>query len=446
MNNNLKIKAGFVLFFSLLLTGINAWAQNTNSSAEVLSNDSLSLKAVIEQIVRNHPTVKSAEEALKSAGARIDLAKTGYLPQVDLTANLSNIGPVIKLTIPDYGTFKLYPDNNYSTAINYRQVIYDFGRTRQNIEIEEENKIIGEQTLEQVRQRMSLTAINIYYTIVFLQEAVRIKDEQLATLGAHLRFIETMKATGAATDYQVLSTRVRISMAESQKSDLQTSLTIQQAFMSSLLGNDKMRPVVREELNITVPAAGRDSLIGFAFRNRNEILISQQRETIAGLKYQYIKSQNKPVVNFMATGGLRNGYIPDQMAIKPNYTIGIGFSVPLFDGMRTKYNLIQAQSGISAANLESENTKRNIKSEVQEAEAIIASTSQKVSQFNLQLEQAIKAYSLAETNFRAGTITNLELFDANTTVSESRLMLLKARIDYASNIYRLKAALGERLY
>jgi outer membrane protein TolC len=58
----------------------------------------------------------------------------------------------------------------------------------------------------------------------------------------------------------------------------------------------------------------------------------------------------------------------------------------------------------------------------------------------------LKAYSLAATSFRAGTITNLELLDANTAVSESRLMLLKARIDYAASIYRLKAAVGEKLY
>jgi outer membrane protein TolC len=114
--------------------------------------------------------------------------------------------------------------------------------------------------------------------------------------------------------------------------------------------------------------------------------------------------------------------------------------------MKTKYNLLQAESAISLANLETENTKRNITSEVREAEAYIVSAYQKVSQFSLQLEQAIKAYSLAETSFRAGTVTNLELLDTNTTVSESRLMLLKARIDYAASIYRYKAVLGEKLY
>jgi outer membrane protein TolC len=446
MNNIIKISPGYKLLYALLFISANTYGQEYRNPSANSFADSLTLKSVIEDIVTNHPTVKSAEEALKNADARIGFAKTGYYPQVDLAANVANIGPVIKLTIPDYGTFKLYPNNSYSAAVNYRQVIYDFGRTRQSIEIETENKVIGEHTLEQVRQQMSLAAVTNFYTIAYLQEAVRIKDEQLATLQAHLKYVETMKSTGAATDYQILSTKVRISAAEGQKVDLLTSLEIQQDYMGSLLGKDDLKPVVKKELKVTPPETMKDSLMSFAFLNRNEVFINQQRASLAGLKYQLVKAMDKPVINFFASGGLKNGYIPDLEAIRPNYTVGIGISVPLFDGMKTKYNLLQTESAINMVNLEAENIKRNITSEVKEAEAYMVSALQKVSQFTLQLEQAVKAFELAETSFRAGTITNLELLDANTSVSESKLMLLKARIDYAASIYRLKAALGEKLY
>ena len=446
MNNIIKTRPYYKILFALLFISTIIYGQEYRNPSANPFPDSLTLRSVIKEIVMNHPTVKSAEEALRNADARIGFAKTGYYPQVDMNANFANIGPVIKLTIPDLGTFKLYPDNNYSAAINYRQVIYDFGRTRQSIEIETENKIIGEQALEQVRQQMSLAAINNFYSIGYLQEAVRIKDEQLATLQAHLKYVETMKSTGAATDYQILSTKVRISAAESQKVDLLTSLDIQQAYMSSLLGKDDLKPVVSKELNVAAPETIKDSIISFAFHNRNEVLINQQKALLAGLKYQLLKTMNKPVINFQASGGLKNGYIPDLAAIKPNYTVGIGISIPLFDGMKTKFNLMQTESAINMVNLETENIKRNITSEVKEAEAYMRSALQKVSQFNLQLDQAIKAYTLAETSFRAGAITNLELLEANTNVSESRLLLLKARIDYAASIYRLKAALGEKLY
>ena len=40
------------------------------------------------------------------------------------------------------------------------------------------------------------------------------------TLNEHLDYVEKMRATGSATEYQVLATKVKISTVESQKVDL----------------------------------------------------------------------------------------------------------------------------------------------------------------------------------------------------------------------------------
>ena len=47
------------------------------------TNDSLSLKQIINQIVSSHPSIKEAEEALNMADAKISLSKAGYLPNVE---------------------------------------------------------------------------------------------------------------------------------------------------------------------------------------------------------------------------------------------------------------------------------------------------------------------------------------------------------------------------
>jgi outer membrane protein TolC len=431
----------------LLLTGYNLKSQTKNGSEYNIMTDSLQLKDIINLVIKNHPSVKGAEEALNNANARIGLAKTGYYPEVDITANFSNLGPVTKLTIPDMGTFQLYPDNNYSASINYRQLVYDFGRTRQNIELENENKAIGEQALEQIKQKMSLYAVNNFYTLVFLQAAIKIKDEQIAALSEHLGFVEKMMATGSGTEYQILATKVKISTVESQKVDLVAALTAQRASLNSLLGNDKTtNPVVKNELSVELPVIPSDSLLSYAFHNRDEVLIDEKKTSLAELRYDMVKLQNKPLVSFLASGGAKNGYIPYLNKLTPNYVLGLGLKIPIFDGMKNKYNLSQAQSAITSLSYESELTKRNISNELYDAEAYMFAAGEKINQFELQLEQAQKAYALAETSFKSGMITNLDLLDANTAVSESRLMLLKAQIDYAASIYKLKAALGERVY
>lgn len=431
----------------LLLAGNDLSGETKTSSGSDAAGDSLQLKDIISLVIKNHPSVKSAEEAINGANSRIELAKAGYYPEVDASANYSNIGPVTKLSIPSMGTFQLFPENNYSAAINYRQTVYDFGRTRESIEIEKGNKAIGEQSLEQVKQKLALAAVNNYYTLSFLQAAIKIKDQQLLTLQEHLNHIETMMKTGSATEYQVLSTKVKISTIESQKLDLMAVLHTQQAFLNSLLGlNEDNVPVVKNESFTEAPLVRDDSILVYAFHNRDEILLNEKKRSLAELRYQLIRSQNKPVISFMAAGGAKNGYVPYLEKIKPNYVVGLGIRIPIFDGMKTKYNLSQAESAINSLTYETEFTRRNITSEIKEARAYMTAAEQKINQFELQLEQALKAYSLAETSFRSGTITNLDLIDANTSVSESRLLLLKARIDFAACVYKLKAAAGERIY
>ncbi len=444
MNNQIKKKSFFSVLIILFL-GSSLHCQ-TNETLKSQS-DSLSLKSVIQQVISTYPSVKAAEEALKNADARIGLAKTGYNPVFDITASYANLGPVTKLTLPTFGTFQLYPGNNYSASVNYQQLLYDFGRTHQNVELENENKIIGEQTLEQVKQKMSLYAVSNFYSLLYLQAAIKIKDEQLATLNEHLQYVEKQKATGSATEYQILTTQVKISTVESQKVDLVAALTTQQAVLNSLLGNGQNNtPVVQNEVKIEPPVIPSDSVLSYAFHNRDEILINEKKTSLAELRFGMAKLQNKPYLSLQASGGAKNGYIPYLDRLTPNYVVGIGLKVPLFDGMKNKFVLSQAQSAISSINYESDYTKRNISNEVYESEALMNAASKKVNQSELQLQQAKKAYSLAETSFKSGIITNLDLLDANTSVSESSLMLLKAKIDYATSIYKLKAALGQRIY
>lgn len=447
MNNQVFKKNILYVIIMILFINNTIDGQTSNSTRIKTDIDSLSIKSTIEKVVTSYPSVKVAIEAINNADARIGAARTGYYPEIDLTTNYSNLGPVTKLVIPDMGTFQLYPENNYSASINYKQVLYDFGRTRQNIAIENEGRTISELNLEQVKQKLSLYTVNIFYTLLYLQAAIKIKDEQIAALNEHLNYVEKMSATGSATEYQILSTKVKISAVESQKIDLTASLTAQQASLNSLLGNDNnTNPVVKNELSVNIPVIPADSALSFAFHNRDEVLINEKRTSLAELQYGMTKLQNKPFLSFVASGGAKNGYIPDLYKLTPNYILGIGFRVPLFDGMKNKYNLSQVQSAITSLSYESEFTKRNISNELYEAEAYMYAAEKKISQFTLQLEQALKAYSLAATSFKSGMITNLDLIDANTSVSESKLMLLKARIDYAASVYKLKASLGERLY
>ena len=380
------------LVYSVQLASLAQTKISTNTG------DSLSLNQIISEVIKSHPSVQQAAEALNAADAKIDLAKSGYLPNVNFEASYDRLGPASSLAFPGLGKFELYPLNNYNASINVQQTVYDFGK-------------------------------------------------QLHTLKEHLDYIEKKKETGSATSYEILTTKVKISTVESQKIDLIAALNIQLAVLNNLLGTPENTPhVVKTELTTVLSNIPTDSLSKYAMNHRDEMQIAKEKTTIAQLRYKMIKTQYNPVINLMAVGGEKNGFFPDLNKMTANYVAGIDLKIPIFDASRTKFNLRQANSYIQSSNFETEITRRTITNEVMENEANRLAALKKVKQFELQLTQAQQALALATISFKAGSITNLDLLDASTSVSESRLYLLKSKIDYMLSVYKLKMTLGQKLY
>lgn len=417
------------------------------ANGQTVSGDSLSLSSIISEVTANHPMVKRAMEDLNVSDAKIGLAESNYLPNVDFASTYSRMGPISTITIPDMGHFSFMPHDNYSAVINVNQTIYDFGKTEKSVLLEKQGKELNVRSIEQVKQKLSQAAIANYYTLVYLQEALKIKDEQFKTLNEHLNYIRKKQETGSATQYEILTTEVRISTIENQKTDLETARQVQVLQLNSLLGKpESTNQRVKKELNISQADLQNDELIASAMQNRNEMKLATEKAKLAQLRYNLTSYQNKPVVNAFLSGGIKNGYTPYLYDPKANFVAGFGLKVPIFDGKRIKYNLAQAQSAIQSNDQETEIARRGIVNEVVEGEANVNAALKKVEQGELQLKQAAQAYSLAKVRFESGVITNLELLEGSTVVSESRLQLLKAKIDYTVSLYKLKSAAGERLY
>jgi outer membrane protein TolC len=414
---------------------------------QALSGDSLSLNNIISEVVQNHPLVKKALEDISTSDAKIGVAQSNTLPYVDLSSSYSRIGPISTITIPDMGSFSFVPHDNYSAMVNVNQTISDFGKTEKNIQLEKQGKELSLQTVEQVKQKLSQTVIVNYYTLVYLQEALKIKEEQLKTLNEHLSFIKKKQETGSATQYEILTTQVRISTIENQKTDIETARQVQICQLNTLLGKpESTNQQVQKNLAVVAPNPKSDALIEAAMQNRDEMKLAREKAKLANLRYSLTGSQNNPVLNAYLSGGIKNGYTPYLYDPKANFVAGFGLKVPIFDGKRNKYNLVQAKTAIQINDDETEIARRSIVNDVVESEANVGASLKKVEQGELQLKQATQAYALAKVKFDAGVITNLELLDGSTAVSESSLMLLKSKIDYAVSLYKLKSAIGERLY
>lgn len=427
------------LLFTKVATGQNNITQFTS--------DSVDLQQVVKRVLETHPTVLKAEEAINSVEAGIGLAKSAYYPNIELGASYTRIGPVPAISIPELGSFEMAPANNYNTSLNIYQTVYDFSKTKTNMQVAESGKAIVGKNIDMIKQKLTSLVISNYFTLVYLQEAVHIKDIQLGILEQHLDFITRKKETGSATDYEILSTKVRISVAKNQKYDTETALSNQLASLNSLLGLPvQTRIKVKNRLMLQPLNVECDSLINYAIEHRNELILGYLRKKQAELHLQSVKIENNPVVSAFFSGGIKNGYFPDLNQPKANYAIGLGINVPIFSATRHRNYLQMATSDINSIKLDIEQGRRQISSEVFMNVNNLQNSLQKIDQSELQLDQAKEARRLADLSYKAGSLTNLDLLDSESLEAESRLNLLRVRTEYMINAAQLEISIGKPGY
>ncbi|MGC9151991.1 MAG: TolC family protein [Microbacter sp.] len=447
MNQIIKHRAVFfALLTTILLSPFGASRVVAQSSSTPI-NDSLSLSTALKQVMATYPTIQEARQAIIAANAQIGLSKSRYLPNISFSSSYAHLNPTTTITFPGLGTFQMNPSNNYNATINLDQNIYDFGKTKAGVDYAKQNSELAKLNESQLKQQLSLIVINGFYSIDYLQQAIKIKDDELKNLYDHLHFIQKKAATGSATEYEILTTQVRISAIENQRTDLETSLKIAQSQLNALLGKPQTNPLtVKNDLTAPMTIIQNDSLIAQALRQREEMKIATQKMLLAQLQLKQVNVANNPSFNFMANGGYKNGYIPDLNAMKANYLVGVSLNIPIFDASRTKYNRMAAKAQIESALQDQDLTKRNVESNVIQSYENTRSAQQKVTEATMQVRQAKKAYHLAQVSYESGSITNLDLLDSAVNLAESELSLLKTQIDYTVSLYQLKIALGETVY
>ena len=415
-------------------------AQNATGGINIA--DSLSFQEVLNKVLTGYPSMMKAQEAIRSADAGIGLAKSAYYPDIHADLGYTRLDPVPEITFGET-KFPILPENNYNAVLGIWQTIYDFEKTARDVKLKKSDKEISEKNVELVRQRLTLITAISYFSLAYLQDALKIKDLQIETLKKHLDFVKKKEETGSSTQYEILSTQVRISTAENQKVDMETSRQTQLAILNALLGIPESTQLsVKNNLALIRPDVREDSLVTFALDHRYEMAMVKLRKEHSELHLRSVKVMNNPVLSAFANGGVKNGYFPDLNQPIANIAAGVGLVVPIFDATRRKYTIHLVNSEINMAKQDIDQVTREVSSEVYQNQQSLLASLKKIDLSTLQVRQAEEALSLAAVSFKAGVITNLDLLDAESNAEQSRINLLKARVDYAINVVRLDISLG----
>ena len=416
--------------------------QVENPFGAAYAQDTLTVEQAVQRVVENHPAVVQASQNVRASEARLLQAETAKLPDAGFEGLYTRIGPV-----PELYDFKLYPENNYDAHIGGQYTVYDFGKASAAIEATRSRVHSARDAVEMTKNGLAYQTVRTFYAILFLQQSIQVTNEQIDALNQHLLTTQKKVESGTATSFDVLTTQVRVAAAQNQKIELGNTLHQQQIVLHQLLGIPAEQEVrLRGEFSMTPVSLNTDSLVHQALDQRAELQLARDAEQSAELQNKAVSFGTMPSLKVNLAYGVKNGYIPNLDVLRGNWVAGAQLQIPIYDGRRTDYQEEEAQANVLAEQAHVKNAEREVRGDVERAVGDIKTALDKLQISNLQVEQAKEAVSIARKRYETGSVTNLDLLDAETAESAAQLGNVQSLYNYVMSLYELKRAVGAALF
>jgi outer membrane protein len=434
----MRYRISIITIVIILFTFIDGYSQQS-------VKDTINLQQAIKLALTNQPLLKQAIEDVNASEAKIKEQNSFYYPRVNGDLSYTRIGPVPTIQFGGTG-FTLAPNNNYDAHISASQLVYDFGKRSALMDLVKSYKLSSEDKLKLIKNNLSFQTVKVFYTILFTEKSIDVKNEQINTLKKHIELTNKKVQSGSATDFDVLTTKVRVASAENQKIDLENNLNKEKIYLKSLLGWPSDKELnLSGNFNIDTTLFNNDSLIEEAFQNRPEMKLAKDAENSAVVSKQVASLTDLPTLNIIASYGFKNGYEPNLDVLRGNWAAGINASIPIFNGNLRDAKVEEAEANLKSSSAKILELERQIRSQVELAAADLNASKSKIQTSELQLKQARDAVSRAEVRYRDGVITNLDLIDAETSLSEAELLRLRVTYENVLNTYSLMEAVGSNI-
>jgi outer membrane protein len=407
------------------------------------AQDTLTVEQAVQRVLQTHPAIDQALANIRAGEARTSQASSANLPEVTTEAVYAHIGPVPEFSFPVLGSFVLAPADNYDAHVAGRYTFYDFGKTSATIDLSRSRVQTSRDAMELTKTNLSLQTIRVFYTIVLLRKSLQVQDEQIEALNQHLSVTQKRVETGTATNFDVLTTQVRVAAAQNQKVEIQNSLQKQEAILRQLLNlPTNSLPMIQGSFQQTQVSLNVDSLSQLALQQRTELKLAHDAEQSAQRQKELNSLGNMPTLKVSLVYGLKNGYEPNIYPVRGNWVWGAQAQVPIFDGGRVSHQEEEAQATVQAEQAHGRDVEQQIRSDVEQVVADVQAAVSKVQISEVQVRQAHEAVTIARKQYETGSITNLDLLDAETAESAAKLMNLQALYRFIVSKYDLDRAIG----
>jgi|KBSMisStandDraft_5_1062788.scaffolds.fasta_scaffold00044_58 outer membrane protein TolC len=379
------------------------------------------LKELVDKAVNNFPKLKEMEERLKLNDVQAEIIQSNYKPTLGADLQYQYLNPLSTVTFGG-DKFRFQPYNNFNTGLTLKQLVYDFGKTKLALERNQAEQDLTADNIYNNKNALAYEVASVYYAIRFTNKAIEVQERQIASLKENERLINAKLKNGDALQYDLLTTQVRTANSDNRLKDLKNMLEKNFVLLQWLTGSDERAALGGADLNDELALQTQP---GDWKTNNPEAKIINRNIELYNYDLKEAVVNERPTIGTQFSGGWRNGYLPNLTKWQINGAAGLGVTIPIFSASRPKLQQKLTRVNIEVANRSLTTLESDITKDLATVNQDYQTLQQKVGDQKILVEQAEKAYQLAETRFKNGLITNVELLTIQTSVEDANLNLLQ---------------------
>lgn len=439
-----------VLLIGVMLSAVTCFAQKQ-----------WTLQDCIDYAMTNNITLKKSQLQQQSAAEELKGARAALLPTLNASSNQSlgyqpwkDTG-VSTVTNGQVNTKvdKTYYNGSYSLSGQW--TVWNGGRNTNTIKLdqlsEQQAELSTQETANSIQERIA----QLYAQILYLDENVKVNEQMLETSRKNEERGKEMVEVGKMSKAdlaQLASQRANdeYNIVEAKSQLLNYKLQLKQLLeLTDETEFDVAIPEISDEQILSeIPAL--QSVYEQALLSRPEIERSQLAIKSSDVSLSIAKAGWMPSVSL--TGGVTtstnslsgNGW-GSQMKSNVNSSLGVGVSVPIYDGRSTKTAVNKAKIQQLQAQLDLQDQQKTLYTDIQQYWLNAMTNQQKYKAASSSVESASQSYDLLSEQFRLGLKNIVELMTGKDNLLSARQNQLQSKYLTIYNKQMLSFYQGETI-
>lgn len=423
---------------------LQGWTQARPRDHEIAGDwwqifDDPYLNALERQVDVANQSIAQAEAQFRQAQSLVQGAKSAYFPVVSGTLSANRFRAASGQNVAVSGVRTLF---NGVISLAWEPDIW--GKVRRQVEADEASAQASAASLQAVRLLMQATLAQNYFQLRALDEQARRLNDTVDTYARTLTITRNRYAAGVAARSDVIQAETQLESARAQAIDVGVLRAQLEHAIAVLMG--------KTPAELTIPAAALAAKIpaipvnipSQLLERRPDIAEAERLAAAANARIGVAKAAYFPSLNLAATNGYQASTFSSLLSNAARYwALGpAALALPLFDGGARGATLGETIHSYDASVAAYRQTVLLGFQEVEDQLSSLRLLEQEIKVQEKAVAAARKAVELTTNQYRAGTVSYLEVMTAQTVALDNEITAVDLQSQRLTAAVLLVKALG----